>query len=318
MFRLIGAAALALAAATPVLAQDDDKGRGKRDHAGMDHGQSGERGNRGRDVGQRGERNDDRDVGRGNRGDDVRGVVREIRGGDAPVRIRESIERAEYREGPRGDREDAWDDRDGRRDGWIDRERIFASVPSCPPGLARKNNGCLPPGIARQARDEALGYAYRPALFGVPLRSAADYVYYNGYLVPSGGGGGLARYLPLLGGALAVGQIWPEAYPSLPLDDWQRDYYGFDDPDGYRYADNVVYQVDPGTSAIESIVALLSGSDFAVGEPLPAGYDVYNVPSAYQDRYIDSEEALYRYDDGRVYEIDPTSMLVEKIIELVA
>lgn len=197
-----------------------------------------------------------------------------------------------------------------------DRERLFAAVPSCPPGLAKRGSDCLPPGLARQGRDEVFGYTYRPALFGVPLGGATDYVFYDGYLIPSGGGAG--RYLPLLGGALAIGQIWPEAYPSLPLDDWQSSYYGFENPGQYRYADNVIYQVDPGTSAIEAIVALLSGSDFAVGEPLPDGYDIYNVPAEYQDRYIDSDEALYRYDGGRVYEVDPASMLVERVIELVA
>lgn len=315
MFRLIGSAALALAATNPALAQDrDDDRRDKRNHAKMDHRDHDVRVERGR-----GKRDDDDER------KDARRDVRDRMTRDAselrvPARIRGSIERAEYRAGARGARDDAWDDRDGRRDGRIDRERIFADVPGCPPGLARKNAGCLPPGYTRRVRDEQLGFAYRPALFGVPLSAAVDYVYYDGYLIPSdgNGGGGPGRYLPLLGGALAVGQIWPEAYPSLPLDGWQRDYYGFESPDSYRYADNVVYQVDPATSAIEAVVALLSGSDFSVGEPLPEGYDVYNIPSAYQDRYADSDDALYRYADGRILEIDPTSMLVEKIIELVA
>jgi hypothetical protein len=316
MLRFLGAAALALAATNPVLAQDDDD-RGDRDRRGMNHsdhrgGDDDDRKDRGRGN-QRADRDDDDDDRRGP-------AMREVREwrGDA-ARVRDRVERADFRYGRRGDRDDDWDDRDGRRDGWVDRERIFAAVPGCPPGLAKRNNGCLPPGIARQVRDNALGYAYRPALFGVPLRGAADYVYYDGYLIPSdtSGGGGLARYLPLLGGALAIGQLWPEAYPSLPLDDWQRDYYDFDDADAYRYADNVVYEVDPGTSAIESIVALLTGTDFAVGETLPDGYDVYNVPAAYQDRYADSDDAMYRYADGRILEVDPTSMLVEKIIELV-
>lgn len=316
MLRLLSALALALAATTPAFAQ----GKGG-ENAGKDRAGSGNAAKGGGQPDNPGKNSDDRDD-RGNRGrdDDRRGLAvpetREWRG-DAGSN-RGSIDRADYRDGGRGQRDDDRTDRRGDvRGNWVERERFFASVPGCPPGLAKRNNGCLPPGIARQARDETFGYAYRPALFGVPLRAVADYVLYDGYLIPSGGGGG-GRYLPLLGGALGVGQVWPEAYPSLPLDDWQTDYYGFEDPAAYRYADNVVYQVDPQTSAIEAVVALLSGSDFNLGERMPDGYDVYNVPTAYQDRYADSDEAMYRYDDGRVYEVDPVSMLVQKVIELIA
>lgn len=320
MFRLIGAAALALAATNPAFAQgksDDNpgKGGGKPDHAGMDHGKHEAR-DRGRSD-DRSARSDER--GRGNDRADRDDTPQRDRRGNAG-RAGDAVIRADFRDGDRDRRDSDWTARDGSdrwdgRDGWIDRERFYASVPACPPGLAKKNNGCLPPGIARQERDEAFGYIYRPALFGIPLRAAADYVYYDGYLIPSGGT--TSRYVPLLGGALAVGQIWPEAYPSMPLNDWQRDYYGFDEPDGYRYADNVLYDVDPATSAIEAVVALVTGSDFAVGQQLPAGYDIYNVPAPYQDRYADSEESLYRYADGRVYEVDPVSMLIERAIDLV-
>lgn len=310
MFRSIGAAALALAATSPVLAQgkgaDGNPGQGRdKDRAEKAiHGAMGDAKSDGGDKnGKRHDAGASRAMEQARRASPDR-TPSETRGsrGDG----RQAIERTVYRNG----RDGGWDG--GNR--WADRERLYAAVPACPPGLARKNNGCLPPGLAKKARDDAFGFAYRPALFGVPLRVVADYVYHDGYLIPSGGGG---RYVPLLGGALAIGQLWPEAYPSLPLNDWQRDYYGFDDPDAYRYADNVLYRVDPATSAIEAVVALLSGSDFTVGQPLPGGYDVYNVPTAYQDRYADSGEVLYRYDDGRVYEVDPVSMLIEKVIDLV-
>ena len=331
MFRLIGAAALALAATNPAFAQgkgdgNPGKGGGKPDHAAMNddagsqaHGHDkGE----GSDPGGRDKAAAPAERGRGpdRAGEQVvrdrqRGRVETPR---APSNrraddrdIRDVAERTDYRNGRNrngfGDRDD-WDDR------WVERDRFYIDVPSCPPGLAKKNNGCLPPGLARQVRDETFGYDYRPALFGIPLRAAADYVYYDGYLIPASGSG---HFLPLLGGALAVGQIWPEAYPSLRLNDWQRDYYGFDGPDGYRYADNVIYDVDPTTSAIEAIVALLTGNDFAVGQRIPDGYDVYNVPAAYQDRYYDTDDSLYRYADGQILQVDPTTMLVEQIIGLV-
>jgi len=189
----------------------------------------------------------------------------------------------------------------------------LASVGAGPRGLGSKDNGCIPPGLAGR-RDPNWGYEYRPALFGVPLRSGANYVYYDGYLIPSGGN---AAYIPLLGGALAVGQMWPDRYPTMPIADWQSRYYGFEDPEYYRYTDNVIYRVDPKTDAIQSVVALLTGSDFAIGSRLPSGYDVYNVPGPYQSRYFDSDDALYRYADGRIYEVDPTTMLIGKAIELV-
>lgn len=342
MFRLLGVAALALAAANPALAQgkgndNPGKGQGKSDHAAMNHGagnqddgkpkvNAGNRGNgpdkpakadnsangsaRGLDRVARDQApGRTRAAGAGsNARSDVRGDVR----GDRAV-----SERMDYRDGRRGRNDDSGNRGDWNLTNirWVDRDRFYSDIPSCPPGLARKNNGCLPPGLARQTQIDDFGYYYRPALFGIPLRGTSDYVYYNGYLIPSQSGG---HFLPLLGGALAVGQIWPEAYPSLRLNDWQQSYYGFEDPYDYRYADNVIYEVDPATSAIEAVVALLTGSDFSVGERLPSGYDVYNVPAEYRDDYYDSDEALYRYSDGQVLQIDPTTMLIEQIIELIA
>ena len=194
-------------------------------------------------------------------------------------------------------------------------QQVVAFVPACPPGLADKHDGCLPPGQDRKRRDEKFGYEYRPALFGVPTRDQAEYAYYNGYLVPVSGARG--SYIPLLGGALAVGQLWPRTYPSYNLPDWQRGYYGFDDQREYHSADNVVYRIDPDTAAIEAVAALLTGSDFSVGSPMPGGYDVYNVPAVYQAQYADSSDALYRYADGRVYQVDPTTNLIAKAIDLV-
>ena len=334
MLRLIGAAAvMALAAANPSFAQGKGNGGGKDhggDHAGMNHGP----GNSGKDNGGGGKADKPgkpaRDGGAGNdrgrsdrveqaRGDRGNGRIEranEIRD-SGPDRV---IERTVVVRDRDLDRRDGnWDRRsdwDGKGD-WDGRGQVFASVPGCPPGLAKKNNGCLPPGLAKAnyERDRYFGYDYRPTLFGIPLRTRAEYAYYDGYLVPASNSG--LSYIPLLGGALAVGQMWPQAYPTLQLADWQQDYYGFDDPRDYRYADNVVYQVDPETSAIESVIALLTGNDFAVGQRMPQGYDVYNVPGAYQDRYYDTDDAMYRYADGQVLQIDPTTMLIQQVIELI-
>ena len=58
------------------------------------------------------------------------------------------------------------------------------------------------------------------------------------------------------------------------------------------------------------------GNYFAVGQQMPLGYDVYNVPYSYLDRYVDGPDANYRYSDGYIYEVDPTTQLVQAAISL--
>ena len=80
----------------------------------------------------------------------------------------------------------------------------------------------------------------------------------------------------------------------------------------------MLYRVDPQTSAITSIAALLTGDDIQVGSPMPMGYDVYNVPYPYRSQYADGPQANYRYSDGYVYQVDPETRLVAAAIELLA
>ena len=68
---------------------------------------------------------------------------------------------------------------------------------------------------------------------------------------------------------------------------------------------------------IDSIAGLLTGDNWNVGSPAPQGYELYNVPYDYRDRYADSASSAYRYNDGYVYEMDPTTRLVRQVIELV-
>jgi hypothetical protein len=182
-------------------------------------------------------------------------------------------------------------------------------INGCPPGLAKKNNGCRPPGLVRQA-------AWQPDWWG--MRSLSGRYYYDdGYLVRLNGDS-IGGYVPLLGGALSVGNPWPSYYAPMQVPDYYVNYYGLGPADGYRYYDNVLYRVDPSTSAITSIAALLTGDNFAIGQPLPLGYDVYNVPYPYRSQYIDGPDAWYRYSDGYVYQVDPTTRLVTAAIELLA
>lgn len=190
-------------------------------------------------------------------------------------------------------------------------------ISGCPPGLAKKNPPCVPPG---QVRTRVVRYNYdRPDFWGLRLAdSRYRYRYDDGYLLrlePSGRTGG---YIPLLGGALRVGNPWPTYYQPVALPIYYENYYGIGPYNSYRYADNVIYRVNPETAAITSIAALLTGDDFTVGQPVPLGYDVYNVPYPYRTQYIDSPTAMYRYSDGYVYQVDPTTRLISAAIELLA
>jgi hypothetical protein len=181
-------------------------------------------------------------------------------------------------------------------------------IDGCPPGLAKKNNGCMPPGLARQRR-------YEPAWWGLSGLASGPYVYEDGYLLGLNGDR-VAGYVPLLGGALSPGNLWPSMYAPVAVPEYYVDYYDLGTPGGYRYADDVLYLVDPSTSAITSIAALLTGDNFQIGSPIPAGYDVYNVPYPYRSQYVDGPDARYRYSDGYIYQVDPTTQLVTAAIDL--
>jgi hypothetical protein len=179
-------------------------------------------------------------------------------------------------------------------------------INGCPPGLAKKYNGCQPPGQARQSIWQRGGfYGYRS---NDPFRIL------DGYLLRMGSGGRILGYDPLLGGALRIGNLWPEGQRYYDEPDYRRRYYGYGD--NYRSYGNAVYRMDPETQAIASVAALLTGQDIAVGQPMPRGYDAYNVPYRYRSQYSDGPDAAYRYSDGYVYRLDPETRLVQAAIEL--
>jgi hypothetical protein len=200
-----------------------------------------------------------------------------------------------------------------------------ALVDGCPPGLAKKDNGCMPPGLAKSglngpaaftaaAGAGLLASTLTPSWFGYD-DYGPDYRYYDGYLLRTNGDSVLG-YVPLLGGALAPGRPWLASFQREPIPDYWTDYYDLGPVDRYRYYDDVLYQLDDGGSEIEDIVALMAGDPWAVGEPMPYGYDVYNVPYSYRTRYVDGPDHWYRYADGYVYDIDPTTRLVSAVVQL--
>jgi len=134
-------------------------------------------------------------------------------------------------------------------------------------------------------------------IYGVDPRTRliqSQYPVYNGYV---------------------VGQPWP-TYAGYDYDvpGYYDDLY-YDQPNyDYRFASGGIYQVDPTTQLVTALVALVTGQNFAIGRPLPVGYDAYNVPFAYRDDYYDNDDNWYRYADGRIYQVDPRTRLIERVI----
>ena len=240
---------------------------------------------------------------------------RSARGGDDRRELR--VAREDRRELRLRDDDRRFDNRDFGRS--------FASLgDSCPPGLAKKGNGCLPPGQAKKLVGVALPAALGASLLDGPYRQwyrDNDRYYYRDdgdYIYRVNRDGGLVDALfPFQDRDFSyypVGMSYPSAYDYYNVPYQYQSYY----PDGadydYRYGDGAIYQVNPANNAISSIVALLAG-DLAVGHPLPGDYGVYNVPLAYRDRYYDTPDALYRYNDGYIYQADPKTQLITAVIQ---
>ena len=119
--------------------------------------------------------------------------------------------------------------------------------------------------------------------------------------------------IPLYAGGYGVGQMLPTGYGYYNVPNQYRSLY-YDTSDyNYWYAPGAIYQYDPSSSLITSVAALLSPG-FNVGQPLPMGYDAYNVPYAYRTTYYDTPNAWYRYNNGYIYQVDPTTQLVTAIV----
>jgi hypothetical protein len=125
--------------------------------------------------------------------------------------------------------------------------------------------------------------------------------------------GYVENVIPMYAGGYGVGQLLPSAYTYYNVPVQYRSMY-YDTSDyGYWYAPGAIYQYDPRSSVITSVAALMSPG-FAVGQPLPVGYDVYNVPYDYRATYYDTSDAWYRYSNGYIYQVDPVTQVVTAIV----
>ncbi len=125
--------------------------------------------------------------------------------------------------------------------------------------------------------------------------------------------GMVENVIPTYAGGYGVGQMIPSSYSYYNVPMQYRDMYYPTDDYSYWYAPGAIYQYDRDSSLITSVAALMSPG-FSIGQPIPAGYGVYNVPYAYRATYYDTPNAWYRYNNGYIYQVDPTTQLVTAIV----
>ena len=118
--------------------------------------------------------------------------------------------------------------------------------------------------------------------------------------------------IPTYDNGYGVGQLLPASYGYYNVPYAYRSQFIDNDDYYYRYAPGAIYQVDRGTALISAVAALLTNG-LTVGQPLPIGYNAYNVPMAYRSTYFDTPDAWYRYDNGNIYAIDPGTRMVRSV-----
>ena len=336
---MLAAGAAALAIVTPALAQKGQGGgNGKDQRQGKGQSAKADRGGGGgkADRSNGGERKtEQRVVQRDDRGNKGKQQVRSDRGGkNDNVRINRADrnDRRDDRVVVRNidrDRDvrmvnNDWNDRDYRFvPRWNDNGLVRGFAHGCPPGLAKKNNGCMPPGQAKKVVGTLLPAALSNNMLDGPYRhwyrDNDDFYYRNDddYIYRVRREGGLIDalfpsydrdyyYYP-------VGMNYPSDYNYYNVPYQYSSYYPDNGDYSYRYGDGAIYQVNRSSGLIQGIAALLAG-DLSVGQRMPAGYGAYNVPIDYRDRYYDTGQDMYRYNDGYIYRADPTTQLITAVI----
>lgn len=277
---------------------------------------------------------------------DARRVIREVR--NDPAQSRDWSRWAERRD---RDGDDRYEDRSAF---WRDGRplRVAGYDRGCPPGLAKKNSFCLPPGQLRRAQFIGQRVPFAQTAYNVPERyryrfqdgGGFNYRYNEGFIYELNQRSNLvSRVIPLFATNLMVGEALPLGYETYNLPTQYRSYYQDNDDYLYRYDDNAIYRTNARSGLIEGIVALLAGggglgglgnlagglggaagglggiadlAGFGVGQRMPSGYDAYNLPMNYRDQYYDSDQAQYRYADGNIYQVNPRTQLIQSVISL--
>ncbi len=311
----------------------DRGGGGPKAERGNGGGQKAERGNNGGKKAERQGQRFDRGNGGGQKAE--RQAQRFDRGEQKAAKMDRRGNDRTFDQGRNDKREarvlrdlDRRDDRvrdDDRRFAGNDSGRLFSGFnDNCPPGLAKKNNGCLPPGQAKKMLGAVLPAAIGTQMLDGPFRQwyqdNDQYMFRNDgdYIYRVNRQGGLIDALfPFQSRDYSyydVGSAYPADFNFYNVPQQYQSFYADGNDYNYRYGDGAIYQVDRSNNMISSIVALLAG-DLGVGQQLPNTYNTYNVPMAYRDRYYDTPDAQYRYNDGFIYRADPKTQLITAVID---
>ena len=160
-----------------------------------------------------------------------------------------------------------------------------------------------------------LNNGYRPSYFNAfyPNSPYDCYDYGYGYVYERDCMTGMVEdVIPTYDRGYGVGQLLPSSYGYYNVPFQYRSAFVDDDDHYYRYAPGAIYRVDRDTALISAVAALLTNG-LGVGQPLPVGYNAYNVPLAYRDTYYDRPDVWYRYDNGYIYAVDPGTRMVRSV-----
>lgn len=156
---------------------------------------------------------------------------------------------------------------------------------------------------------------YQPPYFNAfyPNSPYDCHRYGYGYVYETDCASGLVEnVIPTYDYGYGVGQLMPASYGYYNVPFAYRSSFVDNDDYYYRYAPGSIYRVDRSTSLISAVAALLTNG-LSVGQPLPVGYNAYNVPLAYRADYFDRPDVWYRYDNGYIYNVDPGTRMVRSV-----
>jgi hypothetical protein len=212
----------------------------------------------------------------------------------------------------------------------VDRDELFArrlgyGVGGCPPGLAKKGNGCMPPGQAAKFIGQPLIRATR---FGAlePLPRSFNSLFYdnNDYYYRYGGGyvyrvdrhdDLISGLVPLFGAALVGQPLNPYFVNNYNQPPYYSSFFPNSPYDCHRYGYGYVYETDCMTGLVENVIPTYDYG-YGIGQMMPASYSYYNVPYQYRSYYADSNDYYYRYAPGAIYQVDRGTALISAVAAL--
>jgi len=331
----------AFAAAMPALAQGNDRGGG----GGRGHGQAahGQRAHANQQKGAQPHADHGRDHSSQSHGGNRSGhadAQRRPNGQQRQVERAIAGEHQLVREA-RSDRRNwsAWSQQNANYDNRFNRDfarhspyrPVAGRANGCPPGLAKQNRYCMPPGQLRHANYVGRRLPIASWSYNVPDRYRYRFVDSNRYFYRYGNDGLVYRFdrsnslvssvIPLMSSGLFRGEPLPLGYDVYNVPLAYRSYYRDTSDYLYRYDGNAIYRVNSSNMMVDGIAALITAGvgglgGLGVGDPLPVGYDAYNVPLGYRDSYSDTNDRMYRYADGAIYQVDPQTRLILDVISL--